>query len=111
MQRHDFSYDLPPELIAQAPPAERGASRMLVLDGRIADEAPPYVGSRGWLTDLRLNGKAVTVPELVETLMHAHFQHHYPLVYGDFTAASLELAAWLDVAPIAARRYTPYLQR
>jgi len=33
MQRHDFSYDLPPELIAQAPPAERGASRMLVLDG------------------------------------------------------------------------------
>ncbi|MGC9397524.1 MAG: hypothetical protein ACP5HM_00125 [Anaerolineae bacterium] len=86
-------------------------ARMLVLDGRIADEAPPYVGSRGWLTDLRLNGKAVTVPELVETLMHAHFQHHYPLVYGDFTAASLELAAWLDVAPIAARRYTPYLQR
>lgn len=34
MQRHDFSYDLPPELIAQAPPAERSASRMLVLDGR-----------------------------------------------------------------------------
>ena len=34
MQRHDFSYDLPPELIAQVPLAERGASRMLVLDGR-----------------------------------------------------------------------------
>jgi S-adenosylmethionine:tRNA ribosyltransferase-isomerase len=28
----DFNYDLPPELIAQQPPAERGASRMLVID-------------------------------------------------------------------------------
>jgi len=34
----DFTYDLPPELIAQEPPAVRGASRMLVLyreNGRI----------------------------------------------------------------------------
>jgi S-adenosylmethionine:tRNA ribosyltransferase-isomerase len=28
----DFDYDLPPELIAQEPPAERGQSRMLVMD-------------------------------------------------------------------------------
>jgi S-adenosylmethionine:tRNA ribosyltransferase-isomerase len=33
MQRSDFHYDLPPELIAQAPLAERRASRLLVLDG------------------------------------------------------------------------------
>ena len=33
MRRSDFHYDLPKELIAQAPPAERGASRLLVLDG------------------------------------------------------------------------------
>jgi S-adenosylmethionine:tRNA ribosyltransferase-isomerase len=31
--RSDFHYDLPPELIAQAPLAERSASRLLVLDG------------------------------------------------------------------------------
>jgi S-adenosylmethionine:tRNA ribosyltransferase-isomerase len=30
----DFDFDLPPELIAQTPPAERGASRLLVLDRR-----------------------------------------------------------------------------
>ena len=37
----DFHFDLPAELIAQHPPAARGASRMLVLDrasGRLADE-------------------------------------------------------------------------
>jgi S-adenosylmethionine:tRNA ribosyltransferase-isomerase len=28
----DFSFDLPPELIAQTPPAERGTSRLLVVD-------------------------------------------------------------------------------
>jgi S-adenosylmethionine:tRNA ribosyltransferase-isomerase len=32
MQRSDFHYDLPPELIAQHPPAERSASRMLCLE-------------------------------------------------------------------------------
>jgi S-adenosylmethionine:tRNA ribosyltransferase-isomerase len=33
VRRQDFSYRLPPELIAQTPLAERSASRMLVLDG------------------------------------------------------------------------------
>ena len=33
MRRTDFSYDLPPELIAQQPLAERSASRLLTLDG------------------------------------------------------------------------------
>ncbi len=42
MQRSDFHYDLPPELIAQVPLAERRASRLLVLDGAtgaLADRA------------------------------------------------------------------------
>jgi S-adenosylmethionine:tRNA ribosyltransferase-isomerase len=33
MQRADFHFELPPELIAQRPAPERSASRMLVLDG------------------------------------------------------------------------------
>ena len=32
MKKADFHYDLPPELIAQAPLPERSASRMLVVD-------------------------------------------------------------------------------
>ena len=41
MQRSDFSFHLPPELIAQSPLAERAASRLLCLDdrGRIHDRA------------------------------------------------------------------------
>jgi S-adenosylmethionine:tRNA ribosyltransferase-isomerase len=33
VRRQDFSYDLPAELIAQLPPAERSAGRLLLLDG------------------------------------------------------------------------------
>ena len=39
MRRQDFAYDLPEELIAQAPLAERSASRMLVLEGPTAAPA------------------------------------------------------------------------
>ncbi len=38
VRRQDFAYDLPPELIAQDPPRERSASRLLVLD---ADSGAP----------------------------------------------------------------------
>ncbi len=34
MKRTDFHYELPPELIAQRPLAERSASRLLLLDGQ-----------------------------------------------------------------------------
>ena len=37
MQRTDFSYRLPPDLIAQHPLPERGASRLLCLDGASGD--------------------------------------------------------------------------
>jgi S-adenosylmethionine:tRNA ribosyltransferase-isomerase len=50
VRRQDFSYDLPEELIAQSPLAERSASRLLVLDGasgaiadRMMTDLPGYL--------------------------------------------------------------------
>jgi S-adenosylmethionine:tRNA ribosyltransferase-isomerase len=37
VRRQDFAYQLPDDLIAQLPPAERSAGRMLVLDGLSGD--------------------------------------------------------------------------
>ena len=50
VQRHDFAYDLPPELIAQTPLAERSASRLLVLDPNSGSDdmlpAPAAIATR-----------------------------------------------------------------
>lgn len=43
MRRQDFAYELPPELIAQVPPAERSAGRMLLLDGQSGALADHWV--------------------------------------------------------------------
>ncbi len=50
MLTSDFNYNLPPELIAQEPPAQRGASRMLVLhrqtgrlEHRMVHDLPEYL--------------------------------------------------------------------
>jgi S-adenosylmethionine:tRNA ribosyltransferase-isomerase len=71
VRRQDFAYDLPAELIAQAPPAERSAGRMLVLDGAtgaLADRAvrdfPEYL-RRGDL--LVLNDTRVVPARLLGT--------------------------------------------
>jgi len=48
VQRHDFAYDLPPELIAQTPLAERSASRLLVVEpDSTGPEAPIRAAPRG----------------------------------------------------------------
>ena len=59
MLTSDFDYELPQELIAQEPPAERGASRMMVLhraDGRLEHrrvaDLPDYLSA----DDLPLSG-------------------------------------------------------
>lgn len=83
---------------------------MLVYSGRIDPQKPSYKGSRGWLKEIAIKGKPVRVPELVETLVGCGYQHHYPLVYGQLTAAALEMAAYLGIPPIEAASYQDYLQ-
>ena len=40
MKRTDFAFDLPAELIAQAPLAERSGSRLLSVDGSSGECSP-----------------------------------------------------------------------
>ncbi len=78
----DFHYDLPPELIAQHPPAMRGASRMLTLSrstGVFADHLftdLPQLLSSGDL--LVLNNSRVLPARLYATRAGLHTQHNSP---------------------------------
>ncbi len=83
--------------------------QVLVLEGTLDNSKPSYVGSRGWYRDLQLNGESIALADLIETLIASGYQHHYPLAYGSLSHAALELAAWLGLRPIEARRYRPYL--
>ncbi len=85
-------------------------ARLMVMNGKIDNQKPSYIGSRGWLTDIRLNGDLIHIPDLIQTLMASGFQHHYPVVYDNLVDESLELAAWLGIKPIKKQPYTPYLQ-
>ena len=50
MDRADFHYELPPELIAQAPLPERSASRLLVVDSRSGElKDSRFAAIRDWL--------------------------------------------------------------
>jgi len=39
------------------------------------------------------------------------FQHHFPMVKGDFTEEIMEVMAWLDLKSVDAVPYENYLQR
>ena len=83
--------------------------RMLVLDGEFDNTKASYVGSRGWFTEMHLNSEPIGVRDLVQTIMDSGFQHHYPVVYGDYVNASLELGTWLGVSPILQSPYKSFV--
>ena len=89
MQTKDFDFDLPERLIAQHPPAERGASRLLRLNGKTGQlddtsfsQLPDYLNKGDLLIfndtrviKARLFGAKATggaVEVLIERLLDAH---------------------------------------
>lgn len=83
MKIRDFFFDLPPALIAQYPPAERGGSRLLVLDRKtgkrghhLVGELPDLLAPRSLLVfnnsrvrKARLRGRAEKTGAQVEFLL------------------------------------------
>lgn len=86
------------------------SDKMLVLSGTMQDGSKEgYCGSRGWLGNLELNRKPISAKDFFNTIMARGFQHHFPIVKGDYTAELLEVMAWLDLDLIKEVPYTDYL--
>ena len=86
-------------------------TEMLLLDGSIVEKADDgFDGSRGWMGNIRMAEQPVDARTLVNTLLTTRFQHHYPLVEGNWTDEMMELSAWLGLEPIKPIAYKPYLQ-
>lgn len=85
--------------------------KMLVASAEFLDgQKPSFYGSRGWAGNLQLNRKAISSRDLLNTILVQRFQHHYPIVKGDFSKEVLEACAWLGLQTIEAVPYEDYMQ-
>ena len=74
------------------------------------DGKDSFDGSRGWMSNFRLADEPSSLRDVVNTLMVQRFQHHYPVVAGDWHDELMECAAWLDVKPLERVPYKRYMQ-
>ena len=70
-----------------------------------------YCGSRGWLGELTLNREPISALDFFNTVMVRGFQHHFPIVMGDYSEEVMEVMAWLNLKPVEKAAYQNYLQR
>ncbi len=88
------------------------SNKMFLASGTMQDGSKAsYNGSRGWLGDLHLNGKPITALDFFNTIMVHGFQHHFPMVKGNYTEEVMEVMAWLGLEGLEAVPYENYLQR
>jgi hypothetical protein len=81
--------------------------RIFLLDGQgMGRQKASFDGSRGWFSDLRMNGRPVQVMDLIHTLMSHGITHHYALALGNWTEAVLEAASWLGLETLQPVPYT-----
>ena len=86
------------------------ADGMLIADGNVITNKKSFLGSRGWIGDLRLNRKPIGALDFVNTVLENKFHHHYPIVFGDVTNEMSEIASWLRLKPLTPIPYQEYLQ-
>lgn len=86
-------------------------NQMFVLDGEFQQpDKPTYFGSAGWMGQMRLNRRAISARDFINTLLVTGFQHHYPVIPGDLTEELMECAAWLGLKGYQEVKYENYLQ-
>ena len=87
------------------------SDRMFLMNARFIDrDKPSFHGSRGWAEDLRLNRRPISALDLVNTILVQRFQHHFPIVQGDYSREVLEAMAWLGLKGVEAVPYEDYMQ-
>lgn len=69
-----------------------------------------FDGSRGWLGLLRMEGRPISVRDLVNSIMIHNVPHHYALVLDNVADPLREMAGWLGLRAQQREAYRDYLQ-
>lgn len=87
------------------------SDRMFLATGQIVDTSKPsFCGSRGWVGNLEINRRYVSALDFFNTVLVQRFQHHFPIVRGDFSREVLEAMAWLKLKKVEITPYQDYLE-
>jgi len=85
--------------------------KMFLAQGSfLGDTKKSFYGSRGWMGNLKLNTKDIGALDFVNTILVQRFQHHFPMVLGDYSKEICEVMSWLGLAPVKAVEYKDYMQ-
>ena len=84
---------------------------VFLANGSFIDSGKPsFHGSRGWVGNLSINRKHVPALDFLNTVLVQRFQHHFPIVRGDFGEEVLEAMAWLGLKPVDVVAYQDHMQ-
>lgn len=86
------------------------ADRVFIADGKVIKNKNSFVGSHGWVGDLRLNREKISAIDFVNTVLVSKFHHHYPVVLSNTTKEICEIASWLSLKLVKKVPYQDYFQ-
>jgi L-fucose isomerase-like protein len=87
------------------------ARQLLVLEADIIESPHKgYEGSRGWISNFRLNHEAISLADLVNTVLVEGLEHHFIVAAGHHGDVLSEVAAWTSLQPIECVPYRHALQ-
>lgn len=87
------------------------SDRMMVATAQMTDgDKPSFCGSRGWAGNLKLYGEPISALDFVNTVLVERFQHHFPIVKGDWSRELMEVMAWLNLGKVNRIPYQDYMQ-
>ncbi len=89
----------------------KDGEQLLVMDAEVIEgPSKGFEGSRGWISNLRLNHQSISLADWVNTMMVEGIEHHFILASGQHCAALSEFAAWTQMKPIQNVAYQDFLQ-
>jgi L-fucose isomerase-like protein len=83
---------------------------LFIMTGDVMKDKKTYYGSSGWINNLKVNGRRISLLDLMNTILVNRIDHHYPMVYGDLTNELIEFANWLGLNILDIIPYKPYMQ-
>ncbi len=87
-------------------------NKLFIVDADIIESPHSgFDGTRGWLSNFRFDQKALSLADLVNTIMVEGIEHHFILGTGNHSEAFHEFAAWLNIKVTKPIFYKSFLQR